>query len=31
MAVKNPLGIEKMITYPSFSSLEEERHFRKKC
>jgi ribulose-5-phosphate 4-epimerase/fuculose-1-phosphate aldolase len=30
MAVKNPPGIEKMITYPSFSSLEEERHYRKK-
>ena len=31
MAVKNPPGIEKMVNYPQFTSLEEERHYRKKC
>lgn len=30
MAVKNPPGIEKMISYPQFTSIEEERHYRKK-
>lgn len=30
MAVKNPPGIEKMVNYPQFSSVEEERHYRKK-
>lgn len=30
MAVKNPPGIEKMVNYPTFSSMEEERYYRKK-
>ena len=30
MAVKNPPGIEKMIQYPQFNTVEEERHYRKK-
>lgn len=30
MAVLNPPGIEKMISYPTFSSVEEKRHYLKK-
>jgi len=30
MAVKNPLGIEKLIQYPSFNTVEENRHYLKK-
>ena len=30
MAVKNPPGIEKMVNYPQFANVEEERYYRKK-
>ena len=30
MAVKNPPGIEKMINYPQFETVEQDRHYRKK-
>ncbi len=30
MAVSNPPGIEKMISYPSFDSIEEKRYYLKK-
>ena len=30
MAVQNPPGIEKMVNYPQFPTVEEERHYRKK-
>ena len=30
MAVQNPPGIEKMVNYPQFTTVEEERHYRKK-
>ena len=30
MAVQNPPGIEKMVNYPQFSNVEEERYYRKK-
>ena len=30
MAVKNPPGIEKMVNYPQFTNVEEERYYRKK-
>ena len=30
MAVSNPPGIEKMISYPTFNSVEEKRHYLKK-
>ena len=30
MAVKKPPVIEKMVNYPQFSNVEEERYYRKK-
>ena len=30
MAVQNPPGIEKMVNYPQFTNVEEERYYRKK-
>lgn len=30
MNVKNPPGIEKMVNYPQFANVEEERYYRKK-
>ena len=30
MAVKNPPGIKKMVNYPQFTHVEEERYYRKK-
>jgi len=30
MAISNPPGIEKMIAYPKFESIEEKRHYLKK-
>ena len=30
MAVQNPPGIEKMVNYPQFPNVEEERYYRKK-
>ena len=30
MAVKKPPGIEKMVNYPQFSNVEEERYYCKK-
>lgn len=30
MAVQNPPGIEKLISYPSFATIEEQRHYLKR-
>ena len=30
MAVLNPPGIEQMISYPKFESIEEKRHYLKR-
>ncbi len=30
MAVQNPPGIEKLVSYPKFNSVEEHRHYIKK-